>query len=397
MNKYGESRCETSAFRDDGNISTSGVRIMASMEEAGAETFKDQHDPLLGCEKPGYRLCSHVERFTDTATGPVPVIRPRMDKKDLLSTLLVRCGIHRHQYTVAPGLYGIGNPDKNSEVLVTANFKLTFDHLRKELSGINAWILVLDTRGVNVWCAAGKGTFSTRELVKRIRLSALEQIVDHKRVIVPQLGATGVSAREVKKQSGFKVVYGPIRAEDIPRFLHDGKQADKAMRQVTFPMYERFILTPVEIGIALKQALLTALVLLIISGFGPGIFSVSDAWHRGVVAVSALAAGMFSGLFVAPVLLPFVPSRIFAVKGMITGAALAVPTLFLLTPAVKGVAEYTALFLFSVCVSSFLAMNFTGTTPYTSPSGVEKEMKRFIPVQLTALVLSFGLWIYAAF
>jgi len=42
-------------------------------------------------------------------------------------------------------------------------------------------------------------------------------------------------------------------------------------------------------------------------------------------------------------------------------------------------------------------MNFTGATPFTSPSGVEKEMKRFIPVQLIALVISTGLWIYSAF
>ena len=397
MEKIEGNRCETSPLRDGVNISTSGVTIMASMEEAKTCASTDLGVSVQDYEKPGYRLCPHVERFMNTDIGQVPVVSSRPGKKDLLSTFLVRCGIHRHQYTVAPGLYGIGNPDKNAEVMVTANFKLTFDHLRKEVQDIDAWILVLDTRGVNVWCAAGKGTFSTRELVRRIQLSALEKIVDHRRVIVPQLGATGVSAKDVKRQSGFKVVYGPIRARDIPGFLSNGKHADKAMRQVTFTMYERFILTPVEIQMALKPALFAVLALLIISGFGPEIFSVSDAWHRGTVSVSALAAGMFSGLFLTPLLLPFVPSRIFAVKGIITGILLAVPTLFLLSPALKGGIEVTALCLFSVCVSSFLAMNFTGATPFTSPSGVEKEMKQFIPVQLVTLVLSCGLWIYSAF
>ena len=397
MDKFGEHRCETPSLPNEAGISTSGVQIMASMEEGVTGRYTDPPSGLQDHEKPGYRLCSHVDRFIDTPIGQVPVIKSRVGKHDLLSTFLVRCGINRHQYKVAPGLYGIGAPDKSSEVLVTANFKLTFDHLRKELSGISAWILVLETNGVNVWCAAGKGTFSTRELVKRIRISALEKIVDHKRVIVPQLGATGVSARKVKNQSGFKVVYGPVRAEDIPAFLKNGGQADKTMRQVTFPMYERFILTPVEIGIALKPALLTALILLVVSGFGPGVFSISNAWHRGAASVSALASGMFSGLLVTPVLLPFVPSRIFAVKGIITGAVLAVPTLLLLSPALEGIAEFAALGIFCVCVSSFLSMNFTGTTPFTSPSGVEKEMKQFIPVQLTGLLISLGLWIYAAF
>ena len=76
--------------------------------------------------------------------GRVPVIRAELGKDDLFSTFYVRCGIRRHRYTVSPGLYAIGNPDKDSEVLATANFKLAFDMLRKELGGISAWILVLD-------------------------------------------------------------------------------------------------------------------------------------------------------------------------------------------------------------------------------------------------------------
>ena len=145
--------------------------------------------------------------------------------------------------------------------------------LRKELDGISAWILVLDTRGVNVWCAAGKGTFSTRELVKRITDNHLEKIVKHKQVIVPQLGATGVSAWDVKKQSRFRVIYGPIRASDIRAFINNDKKAEKQMRQVTFTMYERFILTPVEIQTILKPALITTFVLLLLAGIGHDIFS----------------------------------------------------------------------------------------------------------------------------
>lgn len=76
----------------------------------------------------------------------------------------------------------------------------------------------------------------------------------HNRVIVPQLGATGVSARHVKKQSDFRVVYGPVRAEDIPAFLNSGRKADRLMRQITFSLFERFVLTPVEFRMALKHA-----------------------------------------------------------------------------------------------------------------------------------------------
>jgi hypothetical protein len=348
-------------------------------------------------ENPGYKICTYVDKFINTDAGPVPIIKPKLKREDLFATFFVRCGIGRYSYTVAPGLYGIGSPDKNSEVLVTANFKLTFDHVRKELAGIDAWILVLDTKGINVWCAAGKGTFSTSELVKRIEIVSLEKIVDHKRVIVPQLGATGVSAREVKKQSGFRVVYGPVRAQDIPAFLKNNNTADKTMRQVTFSLYERFILTPVELQMVLKPALVIALVLIILSGFGPGIFSFTGALERGMLSVFALFTGIISGAFVTPVLLPYIPSRHFALKGIISGSFFAVLLLLTAASAIPGISGCIALFLFSVTISSYLAMNFTGATPFTSPSGVEKEMKHYIPVQLASLVISFGLWIYSAF
>ena len=275
MNKIEGWGCNGPPSQKGLKISTSGVNLMSSMDEISSSCSAEPSNPMADYEEPGYKLCSYVDKFIKTNAGLIPVIKPKLGKDDLFSSFYVRSGINRYKYTVAPGLYAIGKPDKNCEVLVTANFKLTFDHLRKELADINAWILVLDTKGINVWCAAGKGTFSTRELVKRIKDSSLENIVDHKQIIVPQLGATGISAKDVKKQSGFRVIYGPIRAKDIPFFLKNNKKADKKMRQVTFDLYERFILTPVEIQIVLKPALITALVLFIISGFGPGIFSFS--------------------------------------------------------------------------------------------------------------------------
>ena len=379
------------------SFSTDGVFIRNSMDEIASCRSREDDNFLAVNEKPGYSLCSYVKGFINTPIGPVPVIKTKLGKDDLFSTFYVRCGFRRHRYKVSPGLFAIGNPDMDSEVLITANFKLTFDMLRKELDGINAWILVMDTKGVNVWCAAAKGTFSTRELVKRIKDNYLETIVNHKRIIVPQLGAIGVSARDVKKQSGFRVIYGPIRASDIQAFLKNDKKVERQMRQVTFTMYERFVLTPIEIQTILKPALITAIALLLLGGIGPGIFSFSGALQRGGVSILAFAAGIFSGAFVTPVLLPFIPSRKFALKGIIVGSIIALLPVLIAASTVSGIAGYFALFLFSITISSYLAMNFTGATPFTSPSGVEKEMKQYIPVQLTSLVISFGLWIYSAF
>ena len=378
-------------------LSTSNVQLMPAMNMTGFSCVPEDTRLLTAYERPGYDLCGYVDHFMETDAGPVPVIRADLDKRDRLSTIAVRCGIRRHRYLVSPGLYGIGSPDESSEVLVTANFKLTFDHLRSAVGGVSAWILVLDTKGVNVWCAAGKGTFSTRELVKRIKAVPLEKVVAHRRVIVPQLGATGVSARRVREQSGFRVVFGPVRACDIPVFLDNRRKADRSMRQVTFTLFERFVLTPVELNMALKPAGIAALALFVLSGIGPGVFSFHGAWERGLLSVASLVTGLISGAFLTPVLLPFIPSKKFALKGILMGSVSALVLLPFIFPGAGSTAGAAALFIFSVMVSSYLAMNFTGATPFTSPSGVEKEMKQYLPVQLTGVLVSAGLWIYSAF
>ena len=112
-----------------------------------------------------------------------------MTRTDKWEHLKCRVSSFRNNYTVIPGLYAIGNPDADSDVIVTANYKYSFDIVRTALKGLNPWVLVLDTKGINVWCAAGKGTFGTEELVKQINITSLKQVVNHKRVIVPQLGA----------------------------------------------------------------------------------------------------------------------------------------------------------------------------------------------------------------
>jgi len=127
-------------------------------------------------------------------------------------------------YRVDPGLYAIGEPTEESPVFVTANYKLSFDLLRRAVSSIHGWILVLDTLGINVWCAAGKGTFGTDELVDRIQSSGLADVVSHRKLIVPQLGAPGIAAHEVKRRSGFQVIYGPVRAEDRSEERRVGKE-----------------------------------------------------------------------------------------------------------------------------------------------------------------------------
>lgn len=349
-------------------------------------------------ERPGYAVCPFVTDFVQTPVGAVPRVATTLSGRDRLGTLTVRSGFNRNNYKVAPGLYAVGRPHGRAPVLVSANYKLSFDHLRGSLAGVDAWLLVLDTRGINVWCAAGKGTFGTDELVHRVKQVRLSSLVDHRRLIVPQLGATGVAARQVKKGCGFEVVWGPVQARDIPQFLSAGQACDGKMRQISFTITERLVLVPVEITLLRKHLLLSLAAIALVSGIGPHIFSFTAAWQRGLLALSAAGAGIIAGCVLVPVLLPWLPGRSFAFKGFLTGAV----TGFVLiawqwTNAWTTIWSALALVLFCAALSSVLAMNFTGATPFTSPSGVEKEMRRYIPLQAAATVAATVLWLVSAF
>ncbi len=332
----------------------------------------------------------------DTPAGPVPRVHSRIGRRDLLGRWRVRWGIGRDRYRVAPGLYALGAPDGNAPVLVTANYKMTFDVVRRDAAGLDAWILVLDTRGINVWCAAGEGTFGTEEVIRRVTEARLAEVVNHRKLVLPQLGAPGVAAHEVRKGCGFSVVYGPVRSRDIHSFLEAGMKASPEMRRVVFPTVDRLVLTPVEITGLLRPAGWSAVALFLLAGIGPGVFSLGAAWERGFSAVAVLAAGILAGAVVTPVLLPWLPGRAFSVKGGMAGGILAACAVMWRHGAVETPAAL-ALLLAMTAVSSFVAMNFTGATTFTSPSGVEKEMRRALPVQAGLTVVAGLLWFGGAF
>jgi hypothetical protein len=352
-----------------------------------------QSSPL---DKPGYKLLNFVAGFIETPCGPVPRVKTKLESSDHVGSLIARLGIKRDQYKIAPGLYCVGNPDQDSPVLVTANYKLTFDSLRQELAELNAWLLVLDTRGINVWCAAGKALFSTREVVNRVKQTGLQKVVSHNQLILPQLGATGVSAHQVKKASGFKVIWGPVRAGDIQRFIGADNRTDHSMRRVTFSMRERTVLIPVELFHLPKPAFWVLPALFFLSGIGTSIFSLHDAWYRGLMVLTAYAGGILAGAVAAPILLPWIPWRAFALKGALTGVIVGFLVLLLFQSSLIWL-ESIALLLVAVAISSYLAMNFTGSTPFTSPSGVEKEMRQAIPLQAGAVLIALVAWVSAAF
>jgi acetyl-CoA decarbonylase/synthase complex subunit gamma len=275
---------------------------------------------------------------------------------------------------------------------------MSFDCLRQALAGRSAWILALDTKGINVWCAAGKGTFGTDELVRRIELSGLKKVVSHKKLILPQLGAPGIAAHKVKQISGFNVQYGPIRADDLPVYLDAGFKATAQMRIKTFPLKERVVLIPIELVEAMKAFLVLAAVFFIISGIGGPAGFWANAGSFGLFAALALFCAIIGGAVLNPLLLPYLPGRAFSIKGILIGIVIALILLYLrginLT-AWPGRAEAMAWLLIIPAVAGYLAMNFTGCSTYTSLSGVKREMRWALPLEIACGAVGIVMWIGA--
>lgn len=319
-----------------------------------------------------------------------------LSRRDHLGTLGVRTGVLRSNYKVTPGLYAVGSPSSNSPVVVTANYKLTFDIVRRDLKAVDAWLLVVDTRGVNVWCAAGKKTFSTEEVAYQVKRAGLEKIVSHRTLILPQLSATGVDCLKLKGACGFRGVFGPVRISDLPDFLENDLQANENMRSVTFTFKERAELVPVEVFLSIKPLFLILLLMLPIAGIGPDIFSLDRAIERTALFLAATAAAILAGTVCTPLFLNILPCRQFWLKGAIASLLLALPFSIWAMP-IAGRLATGALFLWILAAGSFWAMNFTGSTPYTSLSGVEVEMRRGLPLQLALAAGALLSWLISPF
>ena len=331
----------------------------------------------------------------------VPQLSSQLTWRDTLKRWSLRWGVGRENSAVTPGLYRIGLPKPASPVVVTCNYRMTVDLVRRDLEGADAWLLVLETYGINVWCAAGKKTFGTDELVRRIFATHLADYVDHETLILPQLGAVGVAAHKVRQLSGYRVVWGPVRSADLRAFLEAGKQTTPEMRAVTFTLRERLALSPMEIVPSLRYALYAIPALLVLAVLGASIAM------RAFVPLAALmglfpsllmfALAVFAGAVMVPALLPWLPGRAFTVKGAVAGAVLALLALIALPGMLGGqsVLGWAAVLLAVSSAASYVGVNFTGSTPYTSPSGVEAELRRAIPLEVAGLAIAMFCWTVA--
>jgi NAD-dependent dihydropyrimidine dehydrogenase PreA subunit len=162
-----------------------------------------------------------------------------MDNLKFAAAYIVETLLRLFPFPAKTGLFRIGNPGRNSPVFVTGNYHLTILHVKRALQGKDAFLLVANSRGINVWCAAAGGHLTNHDVISVLKTSGIDELVDDRKVVLPQLAAAGVEAQVIQEKTGWKVVWGPVYARNIPQFLESDFVKTPAMRTVSFPFTRR--------------------------------------------------------------------------------------------------------------------------------------------------------------
>jgi NAD-dependent dihydropyrimidine dehydrogenase PreA subunit len=249
-----------------------------------------------------------------------------------------------------PGLRAVGNPGDLSPVLLTCNYDLTVRRVVRALDGVDAWLVVAPSQGINVWCAASGGHLGTHQVVTALKTSGVAEQVRHRRAILPQLAATGVRAQDVSRRCGWRVHFGPVNARDLPRYLAGGREKTEDMRRVRFGMRER-------LEMAAAWGVPGALI------FGGVAAVIRPAFALPLAALALLLAlAVFTGY-------DRIPGRR---RWILTGAA-ALAAFLVALGAGAGVAGLATAALAAVVLASILTYDYAGSTPVEGGSHFEER------------------------
>ena len=248
------------------------------------------------------------------------------------------------------GLRAVGDPGFESPVIVTGNYDLGVRRVQRALRGRDAWLVVAPSSGINVWCAAAGGHFGTPQVVTALKTSGVAERVRHRRAILPQLAATGVEAQQVRDRCGWTLRFGPVRAEDLPRYLDAKEKKDESMRRVRFGAFERF---EMAVAWAAPSAILLA-------GLAAPFRA---AWS---LPLAGLAAGLSLAVF-------FLYDRLPGPRWVLLAAASTAAALATVWGADGGGAALLAALAAPPLLLGVLTYDYTGSTPIEGGSHFEER------------------------
>lgn len=280
------------------------------------------------------------------------------------------------QVSIEPGLYKSGNPTPESPIIVTANYEYTYIKVMRDLRGIDAWVLCLDSNGINVWCAARGENFGNEQLLEAVQNSGITEQVKNKTLILPQLSAGGISIPKLPKSFPFQIKYGPLWSKDLKSYLQSQPtQKPESMRVIKFTLQKR-----IEAGITHTTFLLRMFLLVpTLVALIPFILLYVNTSFKAPLQILAGIWMIFvsCGLGIA-IFFPITQfTRNFNLKGTIFGviSLLIALAIFILSFGFKFIFIGYSVWVF--WIAFFTTMSFSGYTMHTGVSEIQEQYPVF--------------------
>ncbi|MFX1457810.1 MAG: hypothetical protein ACFFDB_20770, partial [Promethearchaeota archaeon] len=291
---------------------------------------------------------------------------------------------------IEPGIYQSGNPNEKSPLIATANYLYTYIKVMRALKGVDAWVLCVDSNGINVWCAARGDNFGNKQLIEVVEASGIDKITTRKTLILPQLSAGGVAAPLIASEAPnfpFNLLYGPVWAKYLPQFLKErpAKKPDK-WKLAKFTSSHRLRAFITHTTFLLRKVFFLPTIILLALLFGLSIiypFWLSKIWRVGeiwlwIIITNGLIATFFP-------LSEF--TRKFIFKGIFFGALniIILGGLTLILHNNFYLILWNCIFYF--WLAFFSTMSMSGYTMATSPGEIQEEYPIFRIIHLPLLII----------
>jgi ubiquinone/menaquinone biosynthesis C-methylase UbiE len=302
---------------------------------------------------------------------------------------------------IEPGIYPSGDPKRDSPIIVTANYEYTYIKVMRDIKKLDAWILCVDSNGINVWCAARGNDFGNAQLLEAVEATGIQYVTDKRILILPQLSAGGVAVPMLPKKSEkfpFKVKYGPVWSKDLPQYIKDNPaRKPDSMKLANFSISHRFRAGITHTTFLFRKIFVYPIITLLLLFMGLNFFTdMSDKfWWLGEFCLSIMITSFFISLMFP--LSEF--TRCFIKKGLFFGTIN-----ILLLGGLAWIFHQSIIlllfnFVFYFWIAFFSTMSFSGYTMSTNPREIQDTYSLFTIINLILLVvsvvlLSIGVFFY---
>ena len=283
---------------------------------------------------------------------------------------------------IEPGIYRSGNPSSKSPLLVTCNYDYTYITFMRDIEGLDAWVLVVDSRGINVWCAARGDDFGNRQVLEVIEATNIRDLTTQKTLFLPQLSAGGVAAPKLPmntKEFPFTIMYGPVWSSDLPTYLETKPVRKPAsMRMANFTPFHRVRAWVTHSSFLLRRVysptIIGAFLLLILLGF-------FGQPNRYWIVIDFIAFTIVANFIIAMAFPLTNYTRDFLKKAEFFGilTIIAVSILLWFEHGVLGFIFWNMPLMF--WLGYFSTMSFSGYTMATSPREIKAIYPKFNKIQ----------------